>query len=70
MGVPSLGILYGSFAFLALGALMLFATMVCCGKDKSLARTSVVAATVSMWLIWMFIYMAQMYPIVEPEREV
>jgi V-type H+-transporting ATPase subunit e len=63
----------GTFAFLVLAAASLFATRFVgarAGRAKlRLNYALVTTAWVCMWLMWAIIYMAQMKPLIKPERE-
>lgn len=38
------------------------------GPDKALNRTCAVTAVVCCWLMWLCVYMSQMYPLAAPQR--
>lgn len=38
------------------------------GPDKALNRTVAVTAIVCCWLMWVCVYMSQMYPLAAPQR--
>lgn len=69
MASPQAGIAYGTLAYLVVLVGMLLSTFFLCGKDKRQARLLVTIAVFMMWMLWVCVYMMQMYPLINPQRE-